>query len=105
MIRVALVMMLLLVRSVAQIPLPEESGSTSGVVLGLDGTPAVILLVSTAAAEDASALLTITQTDATGRFRLDNIRPGRYVVLAGPVDAPTYFPGANSRNGARVITI
>lgn len=105
MMRGALVMMLLAGRAFAQIPLPAESGSIAGLVLARDGTLAVNLRVSIAAADDASALLTITQTDTVGRFRLDNVRPGRYVVLAGPVDAPTYFPGVNARSGARVITI
>jgi len=103
--RGALVVMLLAVGAPAQTPLSQAAGSISGTVLAQDGRPAANLRVSTAAAEDSSALLTITQTDAAGRFRLDNIRPGRYVVLAGPVDAPTYFPGTNSRNGATVITI
>jgi hypothetical protein len=39
------------------------------------------------------ALSAITETDATGAYRLENLVPGRYRIRAGLVDSPTDYPG------------
>jgi Spy/CpxP family protein refolding chaperone len=39
------------------------------------------------------AMVSLTQTDSTGRYRLDAIPAGRYYIAAGRVDLPTYYPG------------
>ena len=44
-----------------------------------------------ATAEVSSSSL--TQTDEQGRYRLENIPPGSYVVAAGRMALPTYYPG------------
>jgi hypothetical protein len=38
----------------------------------------------------ATVLVSITETDKEGRFRLENIPPGRYYIVSGIVEAPTY---------------
>jgi hypothetical protein len=43
--------------------------------------------------------------DSTGRYRLENIPPGRYYVVAGLVDLPTYYPGVSSANGATALNV
>jgi hypothetical protein len=45
------------------------------------------------------------ETDADGKYRLDNIPAGPYYVLAGSVDAPTYYPGSTNVGGATIVSI
>ena len=47
----------------------------------------------------------ITQTDAEGNYRLVNITPGPYYVMAGLVDRPTYFPGTSAPGPNSVIRV
>lgn len=54
---------------------------------------------------ETSALIAITQTDSAGRFRLEDVQPGRYVIMAGNVASPTYYPGVNSPAAAQVVTV
>jgi hypothetical protein len=51
------------------------------------------------------ALVSLTQTDSAGRYKLEAIPPGRYYIQAGLVDFPTYYPGVTTTNGARSIQI
>jgi TonB family protein len=44
-------------------------------------------------------------TDSAGRYRLENIPPGRYYVVAGFVDFPTYYPGVSSVSGATALNV
>jgi Spy/CpxP family protein refolding chaperone len=72
------------------------TGSISGVVRMADGTPAAGVRVTATRADGAdavTAMASLTQTDAMGRYRLENVPPGRYYVSAGRVDLPTYYPG------------
>src|SRR6185369_15937078 len=36
---------------------------------------------------------------------LESIPPGRYLITAGRVDIPTYYPGTTDRERAKVVTI
>jgi len=47
----------------------------------------------------------ITETDAQGRFTLENIPAGRYVIAAGRLDLQTYYPGTQVLADATVLTI
>ncbi len=46
-----------------------------------------------------------TLTDNQGRYRLANIPPGRYHIIAGVIGDGTYYPAANSPAGATLITV
>jgi hypothetical protein len=42
-------------------------------------------------------MVTLAATDESGRYRLENIPPGRYYISAGRVDFPTYYRYALAR--------
>lgn len=46
-----------------------------------------------------------TLTDAQGRYRLTNLAPGRYFVLASIFEYPTFYPAATTADGATAITV
>jgi hypothetical protein len=52
-----------------------------------------------------SAPVITVVTDKNGRYSLENVAPGRYLVMAGPLDAPTYFPGVLNPAKATALTI
>jgi Spy/CpxP family protein refolding chaperone len=51
------------------------------------------------------AMASLTQTDSSGRYRLDNVPPGRYYIAAGRVDLPTYYPGTLDVTRGTAISI
>jgi hypothetical protein len=96
----------------AQIPLaPSQTGTATGMIRTTAGAPASGVRVAALALTDSTAgigegaLVSLTQTDSEGRYKLENIPPGRYYIQAGLVDLPTYYPGVNTTNGARSIQI
>jgi protocatechuate 3,4-dioxygenase beta subunit len=73
-----------------------STGTISGQILSREGQPAAGIRVSAMAVPEpgiqvtsATALAGISMTDSAGRYRLENIPPGRYYVVAGLVDFPT----------------
>src|SRR5215471_15507381 len=104
---------LILALLLAQAAVPSQgTGIVTGRLLLADGSPAVGVRVSTMAAPetgqpvtDVPTLSNLTETDSAGRFRLENIRPGRYYIVAGLLDAPTYFPGTSAVVDARTVSI
>ena len=87
-----------------------DTGAITGRVLGMDGLPAAGVRVAIAA-PDASGkiasniLAGITTTDETGHYRIENIPPGRYGIVAGAVAAPTFYPGTATVSGANVVAV
>jgi hypothetical protein len=101
---------LLLVMLLLQTPTPTARGVVSRRILGLDGLPAVgIRVTATVAAPpraaDAAVITNIAQTNDQGRYRLENIPPGKYFITAGLLDLPTYYPGVLDAAKATVLTI
>jgi hypothetical protein len=89
-----------------------QTGTVSGRVFNMDGTPASRVRVAAqavaetpAAAAEAPVLMSIVQTDAQGNYRLEGVMPGRFYITAGLVDLPSYYPGVISINEARVVTV
>ena len=95
-----------------------QGGSVTGQVRTLAGVPAVAIRVAAVAAPPenirradgqeyvasvAPASTALTNND--GRYRLANIPPGRYYILAGAVPDATYYPGTAKEESATVITI
>src|SRR5262245_27787154 len=105
-----LLVMLLLAQRPATTPV--QTGSISGRVLNSDGTPAVKIRVSAMPAPDSpgkpadgSTLMTLAETDSDGRFRLADIPVGRYFVVAGSLDSPTYYPRGTAPASATAINV
>jgi hypothetical protein len=53
----------------------------------------------------AASLTSLAETDEAGRFRIENIPPGNYYIVAGRVDQPTYYPGTAEIRGGRLIAV
>jgi 5-hydroxyisourate hydrolase-like protein (transthyretin family) len=90
----------------------QQSGTVTGILRNADGKPAAGVRVSavpqTDAIETTAAGLTlssIAETDANGRYKLENVPPGRYYVAAGRLDLPTYYPGTQSMVAGRSILV
>ena len=90
----------------------NQNGTIAGVLRDSSGTPAVGVRVSAMARPDeikdllaASAYGALAETDNLGRFRLENVPPGRYYIVAGRVDAPTYYPGTVQQSDGKVVLI
>src|SRR5580765_1647162 len=92
--------------------LPRESGMVSGVVRTSAGTPAAGVRVSAMVplepgteAASAGSFAALAQTDEQGRYRLEGIPQGRYYIVAGRVDQPTFYPGTADMSKARIFSI
>jgi len=90
---------------------PVRLAPGTGIVMGtiqmdVEGSKAGVR-VAVVATDDttASNLVSLTETDSTGRFRLADIPQGHYFVVAGPVNNLTYFPGGFDRAMAREIVV
>ena len=101
---------------------PAASGVLAGRLRAIDGSPAVGVRVAAVAVPPASqtqepglvplqyvpppaALVRVALTDNLGRYRLESVPPGRYYILAGLVDAPSYYPASKNIAAATVVTV
>src|SRR4029450_7273480 len=91
-------------------PLQTQSGIVSGVMRDAVGNPqsgirvAALLVPPSDEAKNTDVLVTIGKTDESGRYSLE-IPQGRYHIVAGRVNSPTYYPNATSRDRAAVFPI
>lgn len=85
--------------------LQQEPAIVSGRLLSSDGRPASNVRIALTAAGEDSPIRRTTQTDSTGRYRIEGVLPGRYHVVAGPMERPTYLPGVVTRATASIITL
>jgi hypothetical protein len=87
------------------------NGTITGRILSTDGVPAAGVRVTAMTPrapgqpEGVSVHSSITQTDGTGRYHLEDVPPGRYYITAGLLDAPTYYPGVSTLSTATVISV
>jgi len=89
-----------------------SGGSITGTIRLPGGRPAAGMRVAAMAVPgvgrsttDSSEYVRITQTDTNGRYQLEDIPPGRYFIVAGPVSAPTFHPGKLEQTGASIVTV
>jgi hypothetical protein len=91
-----------------QQPASTEFGTITGQLRDAKGVPVVELRVFAMPVDpDAGigTLVSITESDSQGRYRLEDVPPGRYWVAAGLVNSPTYYPGVADRSKGQVLTI
>jgi 5-hydroxyisourate hydrolase-like protein (transthyretin family) len=87
--------------------LQPGTGIVSGVLKTTDGRPASGVRVGAVDAEDpaSTSLLSVTETDANGKYRLTNIPAGRYYIVAGRLNALRYYPSGGDRSTAAEVEV
>jgi hypothetical protein len=95
----------------AQLPagLQAQTGVVTGVVrtdsgIPLEGVRIAVTPVSESAV-DSGVLESQGLTDSAGRYRLENISPGRYRILVGRNSFSTYHPGVAELDRATIIQV
>ena len=110
---IALLPLIILLQSVNIVP-----GAVAGKLQTVDGIPAVAVRVvaipvheGLGTPDDSLNYFEIasptdrTLTDNEGNFRLQELVPGRYHILAGAAPNGTYYPEANNIRGAAAIAV
>jgi len=88
-----------------------QTGVMTGQLLSPSGNPAAGVRVSAMSAPNpkdptgGGVLVSLAETDSAGKFRLENIPPGDYYIHAGLLDAPNYYPGVDSIQAAKAVSI
>jgi hypothetical protein len=85
---------------------PADTGTVTGIVKTSSGAPAAGVRVSAMARTTTDiSTSSLTQTDEQGRYRLENIPPGSYVIAAGRVNLPTYFPATLDMSKGTAVSV
>jgi hypothetical protein len=95
-----------------------RTGTVTGQLQTREGAPASAVRIFALGApppgvrpEDGTQYYTVpppastTITDDQGRYRLTNVPPGRYYIVAGALGQATYHPGVDDSNRATVIQV
>jgi hypothetical protein len=90
-----------------QQPARTEVGTINGQLRASTGMPVPFLRVFAIPieADAADTLTSISRADGDGRYRLEGVPPGRYLIGAGALDSPTYYPGVATRSQGQIVTI
>jgi len=90
----------------------QQGGTITGVLKDAEGRPAVGARVSALARPESqlealtgAALASIAATDEQGRYKLEEIPPGQYYIIAGRVDLPTYYPGTSEMSAGTLVKV
>jgi hypothetical protein len=90
-----------------------KGGGVAGTLRGTDGKPAAGVRVGVMeepragrGLSGAGTLVHQVRTDASGRFLLEDVTPGRYyIVAADNLTAPTFYPGVREIVAAKTIEV
>jgi hypothetical protein len=87
--------------------LQPGTGIVTGSLKTSDGHSAAGVRVGAVDADDStsSSLLSVTETDASGKYRLINIPAGKYYIVAGRLSDLHYFPAGVDRSRATEIQV
>lgn len=103
----SLLLSILLMQGVA-----PAKGGISGTLRGTDGSPAARVRVGVMAVPEAGrglrgagTLVSQVETDDAGRFQMEEVPPGRYYIVAGRLQEPTFYPGVRDIGSARTIQV
>jgi hypothetical protein len=102
-------------------PAPVRSGALVGQLKTIDGSPAAAVRMAAVAVTPANQVVEpgmplqyipppaaqfgASFTDDQGRFRVANVPPGRYYLMASAGAARTYYPIDNSSQEPKVFTV
>jgi hypothetical protein len=91
----------------AQAPVSSDTGVVAGRLTLGNGQPAVGVRVAATPVDSTtvSVMVAISKTDETGAYRLLDLPPGRYYVVAGLLDSPVYYPAARAIANATAIAV
>jgi len=90
---------------------PPPPGKVTGILRKGNGMPATGVRISAMPKPETRedvvgfALVAIAQTDEAGRFRLEDVPPGSYFIVAGRVDRPTYYPAGSDIEKGKLVDV
>lgn len=58
-----------------------------------------------AAPTDTTVFVSTAQADLNGHYRLENVPPGRYYIVAWPTTGLMYYPAGNALSMASIVTV
>jgi len=93
-----------------QVAASRQAGTITGRLVLRDGKPEANIRVMAVEARDSAretegTIVSLAVTDSFGNYRLEDVPSGRYVIAAGFVDHPSFYPGVDERASARVVTV
>lgn len=91
---------------------PRQEGTLTGTLRDSAGMPLAGVRMAAIPRPDeaepgsaSTVLVAIAETDSEGRFRLEGILSGRYVIAAGRLNRQTFYPGTQSLEDATILTM
>jgi len=89
-----------------QTPRRAQPGTLSGQIRSAEGGLVAGVRVAAMLASDGSGkIVATTQTGNDGRYQIEKIPAGQYYILAGPPEAPFYYPGVLAGSAAKPVTV
>ena len=89
----------------------QQGGTVSGILRDSRGAPVPGVRMAAVVRPDALADIAegtasiYAQTDNEGKYILEGVPPGRYVIAAGRLDLQTFYPGTQEIENATVVSI
>jgi hypothetical protein len=89
----------------------QQGGTVSGILRDSSGAPVpgvrmAAVMRPDSLAEIAEGTASIyAETDSEGKYSLESIPPGRYVIAAGRLDLQTFYPGTQEIENATVVSV